>query len=334
VLVPAAVSQERGRSELVDLQRHTGLSLVSVRDNTIYTVSFEKKAMNGTRIVSEGTVVGGYFSDDGTRIAAELCRKPGITHPTPYRTECPGGFILAILRSDGTVAHEYPDIANPWSACWSRDGSKIALVANDQRKGRYAPLELQILDLATEETQVISDGEDSFADPQCWSPDDKQVVYTSSNMALHPVVSIYDVAAKTSREFSRGTRPTWSPDGNWIALLDCPPSLRGCTYYAVSRSGRERKALFQSESATALWWSPDSRFVAYVNSAEALERRPSQMEREMVRLRVRKLEDNSVSSFVDFFDGDTMYFQWLRDGIPASQPSSPRLNPTIFLAPV
>jgi hypothetical protein len=52
--------------------------------------------------------------------------------------------------------------------------------------------------------------------------------------------------------------------------------------------------------------------VAYVNGAGAWERSPSQLMREMVRLRVRRLEDNSVASFADFFDGDTMDFQWVR----------------------
>lgn len=170
---------------------------------------------------------------------------------------------------------------------------------------------MQILDLATEATQVIADDPDAFVDPQCWSPDDKHVVYTSNNMAGHGAVSIYDVDLKGSRDFSKGTRATWSPDGEWIALLDCPPSLWGCKYYIVRPSGSEKKVLLKSESATSLWWSPDSRFVAYVNGAHFFERTPAQQLQEMVRLRVRRLDDNSEASFADFFDGDTMDFQWV-----------------------
>jgi tricorn protease-like protein len=61
-----------------------------------------------------------------------------------------------------------------------------------------------------------------------------------------------------------------------------------------------------------VWWSPDSRFVAYVNGAYFFERTPAQQLREMVRLRVRRLDDGSENSFADFFDGDTMEFQWVK----------------------
>jgi WD40-like Beta Propeller Repeat len=307
-------SSESVRSELIQMQKQNGLSLVSERDNKVFTIDFAKQRLREPKpLPSSGTAGNGYFSEDGTKIAVALCREPGITHPTPYSAQCPGGVVLAVMRADGSDPHEYTDLANPsYITCWSHDGSKIALVVQDRRRGRYAPSELQILDLATGATQVIASGHE-FVDPQCWSPDDKQVVYTASNMGGHGVVSIYDVELKTSRDFSKGSRATWSPDGNWIALLDCPPSLWGCKYFAVRPSGSERELLFKSESATALWWSPDSRFVAYVNGAGFFERTPAQQLREMVRLRVRRLEDNSVDSFADFFDGDTMDFQWVKN---------------------
>lgn len=313
------------RSDLIRLQSTTGLTLISERENKIYTVDFAKHKLGQPKpLPSTGTAGEGYFSEDGSRVAVSLCRQPGITHPTPNRTECPGGVVLAIMRTDGSDAHEYADFANPNNMmCWSHDASKIALVVQDRRTGRYAPDELQILDITTGETQIIAEGDDAFADPQCWSPDDTQVVYTANNTMGTQKVAVYDVQKKSSRDFAKGTRPTWSPDGNWIALMDCPPSLYGCKYYAVRPSGEERKLLFTSEAATSLWWSPDSRYVAYVNGAGALERSPSQLLREMVRLRVRRLEDNSVDSFADFVDGDTMEFQWVRSdsvGRTASQP--------------
>ena len=303
---------ESVRTELIRLQNQSGLSLVAVRENKIYTVAFTKHKLNKPKpLPIDGDLMGGSVSEDGTKIAFEYCRELGLTHPTPESTECPGGLVLATMQFDGSDVHEFPYLANPaYMVCWSHDSSKLALVARDVRKEKYAPLELQILDLVTGTTQVIGTGRE-FVDPQCWSPDDKQVVYTANNMAGQGFSAIYDIDKKTSRDFSKGTRPTWSPDGNWIALLDCPPSLWGCKYFAVRQSGTGRKVLFESESATALWWSPDSRFVAYVNGAGALERTPPQLLREMVRLRVRRLEDNSTDSFADFFDGDTMEFQWV-----------------------
>lgn len=308
-----ATAQESVRAELIRLQKQNGISLVSQRDNKVYTIDFAKRRLRESKpLPGSGTAGNGYFSEDGIKVAVALCREPGITHPTPYNADCPGGFVLAIMQADGSDRHEYTELANPGSMmCWSHDGSKIALVIQDRRKDRYAPHELQILDLATGATQVIAVGHHSFVDPQCWSPDDKHVVYTANNMAGQGLVSIYDIDLNKSRDFSKGTRPTWSPDGNWIALMDCPPSLWGCKYYLVSPSGNERRVLFKSEASTALWWSPDSRFVAYVNGARFFERTPYQQLREMVRLRVRRLEDGSEDSFADFFDGDTMGFQWV-----------------------
>jgi Tol biopolymer transport system component len=306
-----ATAQESVRAELTRLQKQNGISLVSQRDNKVYTIDFAKRSLRESKpLPGSGTANSGYFSEDGTKLAVALCREPGITHPTPYTTECPRGVVLAIMQADGSDRHEYTDLANPdYMTCWSHDGSKIALVMQDRREGRY-PGQLQILNLATGTTQVIAGKHYPFVDPQCWSPDDKHVVYTSSNMAGQGLVSIYDVDLNKSRDFSKGTRPTWSPDGEWIALMDCPPSLR-CKYYLVSPSGNKKRLLFKSEAATSLWWSPDSRFVAYVNGARFFERTPHQLLREMVRLRVRRLEDGSDESFADFFDGDTMEFQWV-----------------------
>jgi tricorn protease-like protein len=313
---------ESVRSELIRHHEQTGLSLVSMHQNKTYTVSFAKHKLTEVRTLPTlGTFIKADFSDDGRKIAVAFCREPGLTHPTPYSTDCPSGLVLAVMEADGSHLREYPDFADPYTMCWSHDSSKLALIAEDRRKGEHVPFELQVLDLTTKATQVIAQVPDAFVDSQCWSPDDKQVVYTADNTYNHGVSSIYEVDQKMSHEFSKGTRPTWSPDGNWIALMDCASSLSGCKYYAVRPSGNERKLLFKSESATALWWSPDSRFVAYVNTARFFERTPPQQLREMVRLRVRRLEDGSVATFADFFDGDTMDFQWLKFAIPESSPA-------------
>jgi hypothetical protein len=67
--------------------------------------------------------------------------------------------------------------------------------------------------------------------------------------------------------------------------------------------------------------------VAYVNMAVATERTPSQQMREMDRLRVRRLEDNAVDSFTDFFDGETMNFQWVKDPDNNSSQSNVSASP-------
>ncbi len=254
----------------------------------------------------------GVVSPDGTSVAISLCLDPGITHPTPYGSECPGGVFLAIVRTDGSDLRVYRDFANPGlGVCWSHDMSKLALNMDDKRQGQNAPFDLQILDLKTGATELIGDGSEAFVDSQCWSPDDKQVIYTVNKPLGIQIVRIYDTQQKKSKDLANGSHATWSPDGNWIAFLYCPPSLRGCKYYGIRTSTNKQTLLFKTDGETGLSWSPDSRFVAYVNGANAFERTPSQQLREMRRLRVRRLEDNAEDSFADFFDGDIMWFDWV-----------------------
>jgi WD40 repeat protein len=305
ILILAYVGvRESIRAELIRMQKQTGLSLVSIRDNKIYRVDFAVRgAVIAKKIASRGTVTSGAISDDGTKIAANLCREPGFTHPTPNETACPSGDVFSVMRLDGSDAREYREsLGSGFGYCWSHDGTKVVLQTQNK---------LQIFDLAMGSAQTIA-GYDAFVDSQCWSRDDKKIVYTANNTVYTDKVAVYEVETKTSHDFSRGTRATWSPDGNWIAVMDCPPSLYGCSYFAVRPSGTERKLLFKSESATSLWWSPDSRYVAYVNGAALWEAAPWHLFEEMRCLRVRRIEDNSVASFADFFAGDTMDFQWVK----------------------
>jgi hypothetical protein len=308
-----AMSRETVRSELGQLQSHSGLRLVSVRDGKMFTLSFADRTMSQSKpLIDTGTGIGGTVSPDGKRVAIALCSGSGFTHPGPSVTDCPSGFILATVRSDGTDLREYRDFANPWGICWSHDMSRLVLVMSDRRRNRYEAEYLQILNLETDTTEIIADGSDAFVESQCWSVDDKRVVYTVNKPLGIQIARSYDTRTKTSTDLASGGHVTWSPDGNWIAFLYCPPSLRGCKYYGIRTSSGEKKLLFETTGETSLWWSPDSRFVAYVDGAGFFERTLSEQFREKRRLRVRRVEDGEEDWFADFFDGDTMGFDWVR----------------------
>jgi Tol biopolymer transport system component len=92
---------------------------------------------------------------------------------------------------------------------------------------------LQIVDLKSGQTEVIGDGSEAFVDSQCWSPGDKQIVYTVNKPLEVQIARLYDVQTNKSRDLANGGYATWSPDGKWIAFLHCPPSPRGCEYYGI-----------------------------------------------------------------------------------------------------
>ena len=133
--------QESIQSELVRLQRERGYRLVSVHafDDKVYTISFADYTMRSSKpFLSQGSVDTGAVSPDGTWIAFSHCLPPGFTHPTPNMTDCPSGFVLATVRTDGSDLKEYPGLVNQgWPICWSHDMSKLVTTMDDRRQRQH-----------------------------------------------------------------------------------------------------------------------------------------------------------------------------------------------------
>jgi Tol biopolymer transport system component len=313
-------------SELSQLQRQHGYRLVSMRpfDDRVYTISFADRTITPSKpFLNDGSFETGDVSPDGKRIAFSHCLAPGFTHPTPNEQDCPDGFVLATVNTDGSDLKDFPGLVNQGAPiCWSHDMSKLVTNLQDRRKGgpmRFENL-LVILDLKTGQTEVIEreDGPGNiFVIPQCWSPDDSQIAYTVNKPVGIRTARVYETVSKTSTDLANGGFPTWSPDGKWITYKFCPPSLRGCAYHLIRTSTGEDKVLFASDSGSALSWSPDSRFVAYASIARFYELKPSEyplafdFKHGVDRLRVRRLDDNAESSFVNFEAGALTWFVWV-----------------------
>ncbi len=113
---------------------------------------------------------------------------------------------------------------------------------------------------------------------------------------------------------AKGRDATWSPDGNWIAFLDDD------TYYAISPSGENGRELFKSRGAlSGLWWSPDSRTVAYASRNRLFERPLIAVDVGWVRLRVRRLADNSEDWVAQLSDVHIPSYQWVEVPAPKEQ---------------
>lgn len=294
IVITIAVSvsaQETVLQAIASQQKQTGLTLATFYKE-LRTVDFAARASEDKKlhVATNGIPLEGALSRDGGYIAFEL----SVDHP--YRR------YLAIARSDGSGLREFPDNVSPSHFCWSYDKSKMALNAALRRQ---AFGELVIVELDSKATQELEAS--ARVTSQCWSPDDKQIVYgVGSN------IRIYDLNEKKSRELVQGTDPAWSPDGNWIAFRDDD------SYYAIRPSGAERKLLFKTFLArSGPWWSPDAALVAY----QCVDKKmPKHSEFATRQLRVRRLSDNSDDWVAEGSDVDYVpSYQWVLPVQPQSK---------------
>jgi hypothetical protein len=264
-VVAVPQSKESVRAELIRLQKQTGLTLASLGFG-LNVALFDKRTLVQIPISTGPAIMTGTISRDGTEIIVS-------------RLRASASDSLELLRTDGSDSRKLPltyagaMVSPVQSLCWSYDKSRLAVGIH-----RGSPeLKLEILNLGSGVDQTVAPSVKEQIS-QCWSSDDKNIVYEAGDG-----VRIYEVGGdKSSTLLAPGGKdPTWSPDGNWIAFRD------GNTFYEIRPDGQDkRKLLHRRDVYSPLWWSPDSRFVAYIALARfAID--------DVYELRVRRLEDNS-----------------------------------------
>jgi DNA-binding winged helix-turn-helix (wHTH) protein len=146
------------------------------------------------------------WSPDGKRIAFAGIRRPFVGDPKLW-------FVSA---QGGNAAQHKPEIAAPFDAVWSQDGTRLLI---GQATARIAPGEnrVKILHLGTGALEQVPGTQDLFA--AHWSPDEKKM------LALHlpkQTVFVCDVRDHRWRQISDVSLgyATWTPDGKSIYGLN------------------------------------------------------------------------------------------------------------------
>ena len=188
---------------------------------------------------------------------------------------------LEAFQPDGFKFTEYPELSGI-AMCWSHDQKKLASTLINRSTGS---VRLGVLDLSSKQIRAIAINVDQrpYVTSQCWSPDGQRLTYE-----MDGAVRLYDFENNRANALAKGTAATWSPDGEWIAFRDHN------TYYAIHPDGTGRKKLFHNHwgsAVSALYWSPDSRIVAYVRELGFLQ--GGALDAEVNELRVRRLDDGS-----------------------------------------
>ncbi len=290
------------RYDLTHMPAETGMSVAMFDDGKLATAPMGSSKNDWNDVDIPGAIghswsYEGMLSPDGTLAAFPYWEVDPCPSVKNCDVEANRHYFLAVAHTDGSGVRKYPGIVLPSEMCWTRDNSKVAMVAHLEND--LQP-QLVVFELDSGKADRVTDGKKVAVTPQCWSPDGKQLVYFAGEKDYDRpgVIRILDTTTRESREllydnsecpkngFCVSPYPTWSPDGEWIAYY------QEKTYWAVHPSGEGRRQLFRRCGALSpLQWSPDGRYALYADCCSLRDTLRCMCE--IGRIRVRRLADNS-----------------------------------------
>ncbi len=201
----------------------------------------------------------------------------------------PGQLSLFIAAADGSDEHPLLASADTdYDPVWAPDGKSI--VFTSERDGS-ADL-YRVKPDGTELTRLTSDP--AYEDQAAFSPDSKQLVFVSTRDGGTANLWTMDLATLRARRAASGAgpdyRPSWAPDGKWIAFAsgrgNSMPFAHGrwerlqlAEIFIIHPDGSGLKKLTATGSfcGSPKWTSDSRRVVAYCMGAELTlaNRRPS-----------------------------------------------------------
>ncbi|AGA28901.1 S41 family peptidase [Singulisphaera acidiphila] len=143
---------------------------------------------------------------------------------------------------------------------YSPDGNWLAYVSD--KSGRE---EIYVLsaDGAGEAKQVTD--LDALKSSYLWSPDSKSFAFTTADGKLYTITAEgKDLKELASSKYGRFSRPTWSPDGNWIAYSRPDVSRSSDIYLIPAKGGEEKKVTFDSANETNPRFSADAKSLYFL----------------------------------------------------------------------
>ena len=167
------------------------------------------------------------------------------------------GEIFTAPVEEGDIKQVTESTSRDRFVGYSPDGKSLAYVSD--HSGRE---EIYVVPVdGTVQPQQLTDI-DALKFSYNWSPDSKEIVFTSSDDKLRKLtVATKQVVVLDSSRYGNIGTPVWSPDGKWIAYAK-PDISRTSDVYMIAASGQERephKVTFDSNSDVNPNFAPDGK---------------------------------------------------------------------------
>lgn len=254
-------------------------NLKALTDDVIYTIT-GKPGLATSRIVfvsdrsgrrqiyvcdSEGTNVQQVTFDKNGAVSPTLSPDSSMVAFTTYRSGFP---VIRMLDLHAGWEHGVTDTpGSSFGAAFSPDGTHIAAVMSF-----IGNPEIFVSDLSTNTAACVSDSIGAPSSPS-WHPDGKQLVFSNDD-GQGPRLYIVEVPQKdgqASRLFRWRTGyhfctdPEWSPDARHIAFTT---RKSGEWAVAIKEYPNGSARIIQAGGAQHPSWSPNGRFISYVQHGE------------------------------------------------------------------
>jgi tricorn protease len=172
------------------------------------------------------------------------------------------GEIFTAPVEEGDIVQITESASRDRDPVYSPDGKWI--VFNSDRSGREE-LYVTASD-GSGEPQKITD-HDSLKFSYSWSPDSKEIAFTSSDNRLRKYnVETKQTAELASSRYGNISWPVWSPDGKWIAYSRPDHTRTSDIFLIPSAGGEEKVVTFDSSSDALPRFSPDGKKLFFIRS--------------------------------------------------------------------